>query len=310
MGAYLRPEFDLNMGGIPYIVVPWDQPMVPVTVLHANQAKPSSSFSAAPIPPYMPVEGTANDNGDRHILIYQQAGGGKPSQLWQMETSVYNPSTKSWHGSYNFHHPDVDTKGAGAYAIVSGQDSGGSADAAGLPIAPFLTTADEVIGTGTPSAPNGSVQHAQRLILNHMLGYNVWPATAWAGVASGSCKGGYEDYNKMLLQSDPPTSCGMGGAAGEMYRIKASTETPACMATSPQSAIIFDAWKKYGLILADNGLTGTVTFTADSRWNKADLSCLTKLHLSDLEPVNVSGIAVNIRTSYQTKPSAQTGASK
>lgn len=306
--AAFRPEFDVQTGGIPYLVVPWDQPMVSVTVKHPNSAKPSSSFTSGPIPSYAPVEAASSGGGDRHTVIYRQAGGGMAPQLWEMEYSVYNKDTNSWGGSFNYHHPDVGKTGSGAYAIVSGQDDGGTSDAAGLPIAPFLTTADEVIGTGTPSAPNGSVQHAQRLMLNHMLGYYVWPATAQAGMGSGSCKGGHEDYKKMLLQSDPPTEgCAFGGAAGEMYRIKATTDTPACMATSPQAAIIFDAWKKYGLIIADNGLTGSVTFTADARWNRADLSCLNKLRLSDLEPINVSSIAVNLQTSYKTKTNAKAG---
>jgi hypothetical protein len=131
-----------------------------------------------------------------------------------------------------------------------------------------------------------------------MLSAYVWPATAPAGV--GSCKGGYEDENHMLKQSDPPTSCTTSGPAGEIYRLKASVVTPACAAKSPQSAIIIEGFRNYGIILADNGISGGLIGTPDSRWNDADLACLGSLKLSDFEPVNVSGLAVNATRSYQT----------
>ena len=174
----------------------------------------------------------------------------------------------------------------------------GSTDAAGLPILPLLLNADEVIGTGTPSAPNGMVQHPVRFTVRHMLNAYVWPATAHAGV--GSCKGGYEDGNRMLKQSDPPASCTTSGPAGEIYRLKASVATPACAAKSPQSAIIIEGFRNYGIILADNGISGGLIGSPDSRWNDADLACLGSLRLDDFEPVNVSGIIVNMTNSYQT----------
>ena len=77
------------------------------------------------------------------------------------------------------------------------QDNGGTTDAAGLPLAPYLVTYDEVAA--------GAVQHAIRLVVPHMLNYHVWPAVAQAGV--GSCTGGYEDSNRTLDQTNPPTSC-------------------------------------------------------------------------------------------------------
>jgi hypothetical protein len=105
----------------------------------------------------------------------------------------------------------------------------------------------------------------------------------------------------MLEQSDPPTSCTHSGPNGEIYRLKAGVETPACASQSPQAAIIIKGFRKYGIILADNGMTGGLIGTPDSRWNDADLSCLSKLTLGDFEPVNVSGVAEDILTSYGTK---------
>jgi hypothetical protein len=170
----------------------------------------------------------------------------------------------------------------------------GTADAAGLPIGPLLVNADEVIGTGTPSAPNGAVQHPIRFTLNSMLNYWVWPGTETAGV--GSCEDSSNNtipIQTMLSQSSPPSSCMMSGPAGEIYRLKASVTTPSCTATSPQSAIIITAFRNYGIILADNGMSGGLIGTPDTRWNDTDLACLTSLTLADFEPVNVSSLMVS-----------------
>ena len=84
----------------------------------------------------------------------------------------------------------------------------------------------------------------------------------------------------------------MSGAAGEIYRLKASVTTPVCAATSPQASIIITGFRNYGIILADNGMSGGLIGTPDARWNDTDLSCLTSLTLSDFEPVNVSSLMV------------------
>jgi hypothetical protein len=239
------------------------------------------------------VESTSNGGDeDHHVLVLQTAGGGNPCKLWEMWQGAYQGgSSGAWTDSSNAYWENLS-----GYAMLP--QGGGSTDAAGLPILPLLLNADEVIGTGTPNTPNGSVQHPVRFTVNHMLNAYVWPATEHAGV--GSCSGGYEDSNHMLEQSNPPTSCAHSGPAGEIYRLKASVETPACAAHSPQSAIIIEGFRNYGIILADNGMTGGLIGTPDSRWNDADLACLSSLKLSDFEPVNVSGIAVDVTSSYQT----------
>ena len=274
--------------GIPFIRVPYDQAFVPVTTTQYQHY-----FTQGPFPSYAPVESTSNSGGmDRHVLVLQTAGGGNPCKLWEMWQGAYQGgSSGAWTDSSNAYWANLS-----GYAMLPQER--GSTDAAGLPILPLLLNADEVIGTGTPSAPNGSVQHPVRFTANHMLNAYVWPATAHAGV--GGCSGGYEDSSHMLKQSNPPTSCAFSGPSGEIYRLKASVETPACAAHSPQAAIIIMGFRNYGIILADNGLTGGLIGTPDSRWNDADLACLSSLKLSDFEPVNVSGIAVDVTSSYQT----------
>jgi hypothetical protein len=69
--------------------------------------------------------------------------------------------------------------------------------------------------------------------------------------------------------------------------------TPSCAAASPQAAIIITGLRDYGIILADNGVSGGLIGTPDARWNDNDLSGSTSLTLSDFEPVNVSSLMVN-----------------
>jgi hypothetical protein len=265
--------------GIPAIEVPWNQTDVAVSTTVYQ-----SYFKSGPIPPYAPPEGTSSSTGDRHVLVYLEAGNGNPPALYEMWQGIYEGGP--WTDSSNALWPDV----SGNALTTQGM---GTSDAAGLPVAPLLANADEVIGTGTPNQPNGTIQHPIRFTLNHMLNYWVWPATETAGV--GSCTqsgGGAIPVASEISQATPPASCTMTAPAGEIYRLKASVATPACAATSPQAAIIITAFRNYGIILADNGSSGGLIGTPDARWNDNDLQCLKSLTLSDFEPVNVSSLTV------------------
>jgi len=281
--ATVKPFFGDNYppfpNGIPAIAVPYNQAVVSVSTTVYQ-----SYFNSGPIPAYAPVEGTSASTGDRHVLVYLQAGGGAPPALYEMWQGIYEGGP--WTDSSNALWPDVTTN-----ALTT--QGNGTTDAAGLPVAPLLANADEVIGTGTPTAPNGTVQHPIRFTLNHMLNYWVWPATQTAG--TGSCTQGVNGIpvESEISQSAPPTSCTMSGPAGEIYRLMASVATPACAATSPQAAIIITAFRNYGIILADNGSSGGLIGTPDARWNDDDLACLKSLTLADFEPVNVSSLMVN-----------------
>ncbi|HEY0265041.1 MAG TPA: Ig domain-containing protein [Granulicella sp.] len=280
--------------GMPFMKVPENQGHVPVaTTLY------QSYFTSAPVPSYAPIEGTSNSPGDRHILIVQSNGAENPCSLWEMWEAKYTGGNSTgWTDGSNAYWQNLGSIGSGAYEMLP--QGKGATDAAGLPVVPLLVNADEVIGTGTPTAPKGAVKHPIRFSLNHTLNYHVWPATQQSGL--GACSGGYEDGNHMLLQSTPPTSCTGNSPMGEIYRLKASVPTPACAASSPQASIIIEGLRHYGMIVADNGISGGLIGTPDSRWNTSDLSCLNKLHLSDIEPVDVSSIAVDPKTSYQIGP--------
>jgi hypothetical protein len=285
LSATVKPFFGNNSNapfpnGIPAIEVPYNQADVSITTTVYQ-----SYFATGPIPANAPVEGTSNSTGDRHVLVYLEAGNGNNPSLYEMWQGIYEGGP--WTDSSNALWPDVTSNN------LTPQGNGTS-DAAGLPVAPLLANADEVIGTGTSIAPNGTIQHPIRFTLNHMLNYWVWPATETAGV--GSCTatgGGTIPVESLISQSSPPASCTMPGPAGEIYRLKASAATPSCASTSPQAAIIITAFRNYGIILADNGDSGGLIGTPDARWNDNDLSCLTSLTLAAFEPVNVSSLMVS-----------------
>jgi len=283
--ATVKPFFGNNSNapfpnGIPAIEVPYNQALVKVTTTVYQ-----SYFTSGPIPANAPVEGTSNSTGDRHVLVYREAGGGNNPALYEMWQGIYEGGP--WTDSSNALWPDVASNDLTPQGM-------GTSDAAGLPVGPLLANADEVIGAGTPSAPSGTIEHPIRFTLNHMVNYWVWPATETAGV--GSCTetgGGTIPTESEISQSSPPASCTMSGPAGEIYRLKASVPTPACASTSPQAAIIITAFRNYGIILADNGDSGGLIGTPDARWNDTDLQCLTSLTLADFEPVNVSSLMVS-----------------
>jgi hypothetical protein len=272
--------------GIPAFEVPCSQAHVPVTTVPGGY---QHYFTSGPIPPNAPIEGTSNNS------IYQQGGCSNVTPgLWEMFTSQL-VAGGAWEDDSNALWPDVDTN------ALTPQGKG-TADAAGLPIAPLLLNADEVIGTGTPTAPNGTVRHPTRFTLNHMLNDWVWPATETAGV--GSCTG--VPIETLISQSSPPSACSFSGPAGEIYRLKASVANPSCTATSPQAAIIIRGLRHFGIILADNGDSGGLIGTPDTRWNDNDLSCLRNLTLADFEPVNVSSLMIykdSGKTAAEAQPS-------
>jgi len=136
-----------------------------------------------------------------------------------------------------------------------------SADAAGLPIFPGLVRYDEVKA--------GAIRHAIRFTVNLSQKAYVLPATHYASSST--------DPNR------PPM--------GLRLRLKASYNISGF---SKDNQVILTAFKKYGIIVADNGSDWFFSGAPDSRWNDEDLTKLSQLKGSDFEVVD-SG---PIKTSY------------
>lgn len=146
--------------GIPFVVVPGDQPRVPITFAWASESDPGPY----PIPEDPPVEGGTNGTGDRHILIVDQEN----CELWEIFKSQFTNS--AWTGL------------SGAYFDLTSNvlrtDGWTSADAAGLPIFPGLVRLEEVEA--------GEITHALRFTVPQTQKAYIHPATHYASDATSS----------------------------------------------------------------------------------------------------------------------------
>jgi hypothetical protein len=130
-----------------------------------------------------------------------------------------------------------------------------SADAAGLPILPGLARYDEVAA--------GSIDHALRFTAPRTRRAYVYPARHYASDSTDP--------------SLPPM--------GLRVRLKASVNIEGF---PPQSRVVLEALKRYGMILADNGSPWYISGAPDPRWSNDDLHSLGRLMGADFEVVDTS----------------------
>jgi hypothetical protein len=152
----LHPDFGQGLYddgpiGIPYTIVPGDQPLVPITFDIDDESDPGPY----PIPTDVPVEGGPASRGDRHVIVIER-GSCTLYEVW----SSYPQADGSW------------TAGSGATWQLNSNAlrpaSWTSADAAGLPILPGLASYDEVA--------TGVIRHALRFTVKETQAATIWPA--------------------------------------------------------------------------------------------------------------------------------------
>ena len=159
-GSGIWPPDDGGPIGIPYVVVPADQPGVVVEFYYADESDPGPY----PIPDDPPIEGGPDSEGDRHILIVQ----GGSCLLYEL-FDAWPQANGGW--------------GAGSGAIFDLNSNAlrpagwTSADAAGLPILPGLVRYDEVA--------SGEINHAIRFTAPETQRAFVWPARHFASDLTG-----------------------------------------------------------------------------------------------------------------------------
>lgn len=161
----LHPDFgtvwDGASIGIPFIVVGGSQAKVSITYVDYGDESDPGPF---PVPPNAPVEGGANSNGDRHVIVIDRdnhilyelynahkVGGGwtaSSGAKWSLDSNALR--TKGWT----------------------------SADAAGLPIFPGLVRYDEVA--------NGEITHALRFTVHDSQKGFISPARHYASPSNST----------------------------------------------------------------------------------------------------------------------------
>ena len=132
-----------------------------------------------------------------------------------------------------------------------------SADAAGLPIFPGLVRYEEVAA--------GEIRHAIRFTAPRTRQAYIWPARHYA--------------SSLTALNDPPM--------GQRFRLKAGLDISTF---SPAVQVILRALKKYGMLLADNGSSWSLSGAPDDRWDNDVLHEITRLRGSDFEAVDESSL--------------------
>jgi hypothetical protein len=149
--------------GIPYVVVPSDQAMVPISFEVPEESDPGPY----PVPADAPIEGGAASDGDRHVLVIRQG----ECVLYELYYAFPVGGGSSW-----------DASSGAVYPLGSNQlrpDTWTSGDAAGLPILPGLVRYDEVV-------EQGEIRHALRFTASQTRNQHLWPARHDASGLTGA----------------------------------------------------------------------------------------------------------------------------
>jgi hypothetical protein len=269
-GVPVHPDFGtVYQGapiGIPYVIVPADQPLVPIVLTpYGDEADPGPY----PVPPNAPVEGGRRSNGDRHVLVLQQG----TCNVYEMYRAFPLSGGAAWRGFGAIF--DLDVNGP------LRTDGYTSADAAGLPILPGLVKYSEVTAA---LQSDGVIHHALRFTVPYTRDEHVWPARHSASDSS--------DPNR------PPM--------GLRFRMKASVNIDTYPGTgtpvSPQNKVILRTLKTYGMFVADNGSAWYLSGAPDRRWDDDDLHQFTHYTAGDFEAVDESGLMIDPDSGQAAQP--------
>jgi hypothetical protein len=261
--------------GIPYNIVHGSTiPLVFVTLgTYAGQSDPQP----APIIPSAVLEGDYQSGprpggtaarGDSHLLVWD-VDSNTAYEFYATSRPSENADNR-WHAAQeSVWHFNSD-----AFRMIQWT----SADAAGLSILAGLVRPDE--GLPVSQGGQGVIHHAIRMTLQNavILDQFIYPASHMANPTN----------------TNPAVQPPMGAR----FRLKASVDISALY---PQSKIIAQAMKDYGLILADNGSNFYFTGASDSpnpaggsplTWDDNDIQDSThglkSLHYADFEVVDLT----------------------
>ena len=156
----MHPDFGAGLWeggpiGIPFIVVPEDQPLVEIVWTAYGDESDAGPY---PVPLDAPIEGGPEADGDRHVLVVQQG----TCHLYELYRAF--PSGESWEADSGA------TFDLRSHALR--EEGWTSADAAGLPILPGLVRYDEVAA--------GEINHALRFTAPQTQRAYLWPARHFA----------------------------------------------------------------------------------------------------------------------------------
>jgi len=259
IGADEPLQYNLDMN---FIIVPPDQPRVPVAILDYPAESDPGPF---PMPDNAPIENwplahnedrgalprdgqpladlQRNGTGDRHVLLVDP-GNGRLHEFWQARRT-----DAGWQAS-----------NAATFDLRAGalpKEGWTAADAAGLPIFPAVVRYDE--------CERGLVRHAMRVTVRRTRRAYVLPATHWAST-----------------NPDPNLP-----RMGERLRLRRDFDTSGF----PKHArAVLEGLKRYGMFVADNGQDWRISIAPDRRLE--GLETLSRIRGSDFEVVDTGARSV------------------
>lgn len=256
IGAEAPLGYNLDMN---FVIVPPDQPRVPVRITMYPAESDSGPF---PIPPNAPIEnwplsqnedraalpnpGVTLDQfqrqgtGDRHLIVVDPVNG-RLHEFWQARRS-----DSGWEASQ-----------ASTFDLTSNAmrpERWTSSDAAGLPIFPAIVRYDEVA--------RGPVTHAMRVTVRRTRRAYVYPARHFAS--------SHTDANLPRM--------------GERLRLRKGFDTSTF---PPHARAILEGLKHYGMFVADNGSDWLMSISPDRRFE--GLESLSRVKGRDFEVVVPTG---------------------
>ncbi|HVR41539.1 MAG TPA: hypothetical protein VMU84_20760 [Thermoanaerobaculia bacterium] len=257
----LHPDFGGDAGGgdvygFPVIVVEGTQPKRTIEFVNWPDQSDGVDHTTETSVPFYPVP-------DEAIAMNGWVEGGQPGSVDQRDDAdrhilIVDKTNNRLYELYNVWFNGVQWEAAsGAHFFMNRSDrrtdTWTSADAAGLAILPGLMRYEEVFGPF-------EIRHALRMTVRTTNGY-VYPASHNAGSSAGALP------------------------MGARLRLK-STKNISSFA--PEIQKIFRAFKKYGLIVADNGTDMYISGTYDTRWNNDILNpAFSALKASDFEVIQL-----------------------
>jgi len=285
----LHPDFgqdyrnSSDLYGIPYNVVHGNSVAKIHVVIDAYPDE--SDIKDAPIPTGAVIEGDLQNGpkngvdarGDSHLIIWDEDN--------NVAYEFYRASRPS-ENSDRVWHADGETvwdMKTNTFRTLGWT----SADAAGLAILPGLVRPDE--GLPTSQGGQGAINHAIRFTLQNAVILNqfLYPASHVANAGNNN------------PATEPPM--------GARFRLKASVDISGL---NPQSRIIAQAMKDYGIIVADNGSNfyfSGASYAVDASnnnvltWNDNDIQDsvhgLKSLHFSNFEVVDLTPVVTGLSAS-------------
>jgi hypothetical protein len=226
---------------------------IPYTVVNSQQSLIGINFTAY---------GSESDPGPMPIALTDPIEGYPNPGNGDRHVLVLDNSNCFLYELYSS-YPQTSTWNAGSAAIwdLLGNEqrpyTWTSADAAGLPIFPGLVRYDEVAA--------GQIHHAVRFTLQNSRAAFIPPASHWAANSSNA----------------------LAAPMGMRMRLRGSFDVSGF---SRANQVILNAFKKYGIIMADNGSSMYISGAPDDRWDNNDLHNLGNVHTSDFEVIQMSPV--------------------